>query len=55
MWSIGCMRSWRKDWKDSRELDLTDEGLLAELQKHGGEGVEELCLEPAKSAKTKQA
>jgi cardiolipin synthase A/B len=45
----------RGDWKDSKELDLTDEGLLAELQKHGGEGLEELCLDPAKSAKTKPA
>ena len=34
----------RRDWKDSKELDLTDEGLLAELNKRGGEGVEELCL-----------
>jgi cardiolipin synthase len=45
----------RGDWKDSKELDLTDEGLLAELQKHGGEGLDELCLDPLKSAKTKQA
>jgi cardiolipin synthase A/B len=34
------------DWKHSRALDLSDEGLLADLKKHGGKGVEELGLEP---------
>jgi cardiolipin synthase len=33
------------DWKHSHELDLTDEGLLAELKKHGGKGIKELGLE----------
>jgi cardiolipin synthase len=33
------------DWKDSHDLDLTDEGLFAELEKHGGKGIEELGLE----------
>jgi phosphatidylserine/phosphatidylglycerophosphate/cardiolipin synthase-like enzyme len=31
----------RADWKNSHPLDLTDEGLLAELDDHGAEGVEE--------------
>ena len=33
------------DWKHSHPLDLTDEGLLADLEKHGGKGIEELGLE----------
>jgi cardiolipin synthase A/B len=36
----------RHDWKHSHPLDLTDEGLLADLKKHGGKGLEELGLEP---------
>jgi cardiolipin synthase len=35
----------RHDWKHSHELDLTDEGLLAELKKHGGKGIKELGLD----------
>ncbi len=34
----------RHDWKHSHPLDLTDEGLLADLEKHGGKGIEELGL-----------
>jgi cardiolipin synthase len=33
------------DWKHSHELDLSDEGLLAELKKHGGKGIKELGLD----------
>lgn len=33
------------DWKHSHLLDLTDEGLLADLEKHGGKGIEELGLD----------
>ena len=36
----------RHDWKHSHPLDLTDEGLLADLKKHGGKGIKELGLEP---------
>lgn len=32
------------DWKNAHPLDLTDEGLLADLGKHGNKGVEELGL-----------
>jgi cardiolipin synthase A/B len=32
------------DWKDSHDLDLTDEALFAELEKHGGKGIEELGI-----------
>ena len=39
----------RGDWKNSHPLDLTDEGLLAELEDHGAEAVEEeLALDPHK-------
>jgi len=34
----------RHDWEHSRALDLTDEGLLKDLRKHGGKGIEELGL-----------
>ncbi len=34
----------RNDWENSHPLDLTDEGLLAELQKHEMEGAEDLAL-----------
>jgi cardiolipin synthase len=33
-----------RDWKNAHPLDLTDEGLLADLGKHGDKGVEELGL-----------
>src|SRR3984885_7133485 len=33
------------DWKHSHELDLTDKGLLADLEKHGGKGIKELGLD----------
>ena len=33
------------DWKHSHTLDLSDEGLLADLKKHGGKGIEELGLD----------
>ena len=34
----------REDWENSRKLDLTDEGLLADLEKRGKGGAEELVL-----------
>jgi cardiolipin synthase len=33
-----------KDWDASHKLDLSDEGLLADLMKRGGEGVDKLVL-----------
>jgi cardiolipin synthase A/B len=33
------------DWKQAHPLDLTDAGLLADLEKHGGKGLEELGLD----------
>jgi cardiolipin synthase A/B len=35
----------KHDWKKARALDLTDEGLLADLAKRGRNGLEELGLE----------
>jgi cardiolipin synthase A/B len=35
----------KRDWKNAHPLDLTDEGLIADLKKHGGKGLEELGLE----------
>ena len=34
------------DWDHSRTLDLTDEGLMADLEKRGKEGAAELVLDP---------
>src|SRR6201996_55714 len=36
----------RHDWKHSHTLDLSDKGLLADLEKRGGKGIKELGLEP---------
>jgi phosphatidylserine/phosphatidylglycerophosphate/cardiolipin synthase-like enzyme len=44
----------RYDWKHSHPLDLSDEGLLADLEKRGGAGVEELVLDGGRK-KDKQA
>jgi hypothetical protein len=33
------------DWKHSHPLDLSDEGLLADLEKHGIEGVDKLVID----------
>jgi len=38
----------RHDWENSRSLDLTDEGLLAELEDYDDNVVEDLALETAK-------
>ena len=34
-----------KDWDASHKLDLSDEGLLADLMKRGGEGADKLVLD----------
>jgi hypothetical protein len=34
----------RHDWKHSHPLDLTDEGLMKDLEKRGGKGEEDLAL-----------
>jgi len=39
----------KRDWKNAHLLDLTDEGLLVDLKKHGGKGLEELGLEDESS------
>jgi cardiolipin synthase A/B len=33
-----------RDWKNSRKLDLSDDGILADFKKHGTEGVEKLAI-----------
>ena len=44
----------KHDWEHSHAMDLSDEGLLADLEKHGGKGLKELGLK-TKSGKKKQA
>jgi cardiolipin synthase A/B len=39
----------KRDWKNSHPMDLSDEGLLADLKKHGGKGLEEIGLEDESS------
>jgi hypothetical protein len=34
----------RRDWKHSRKLDLSDAGVLADLEKHGSKGADVLVL-----------
>ena len=36
----------RADWESSRKLDLSDEGLLADLEKRGKEAAEGLVQSP---------
>ena len=33
------------DWENSRKLDLSDEGILADFEKHGTKGVEKLAID----------
>ena len=40
----------KRDWKNAHPMDLTDEGLLADLEKHGGKGLEEIGLEDEANA-----
>jgi len=35
----------KRDWKNAHPMDLSDEGLLADLEKHGGKGLEEIGLD----------
>jgi cardiolipin synthase A/B len=35
----------KRDWKNAHPMDLSDEGLLADLKKHGGKGLEEIGLD----------
>ena len=44
----------RHDWKHSHPLDLTDEGLMADLEKRGGKGAEKLALNVAKEKNKKR-
>jgi cardiolipin synthase len=34
-----------RDWENSHPLDLSDEGLLADLEKHGSKGADKLAIE----------
>ena len=34
----------REDWENSHPLDLSDEGLLADLENHGAEGADKLAI-----------
>jgi len=40
-----------EDWENSHNLDLSDEGLLADLAKRGSEGVDKLVLDDGKRGK----
>jgi cardiolipin synthase A/B len=44
----------RHDWKHSHPLDLTDEGLMADLEKRGREGAEKLALKIDKGKRNKK-
>jgi phosphatidylserine/phosphatidylglycerophosphate/cardiolipin synthase-like enzyme len=39
------------DWERSEPIDLSDEGLRADLEKHGGGGADKLALEPGHDKK----
>ncbi len=42
------------DWGNSHPLDLSDEGLLADLEKHGGGGADKLVLDAGHGKKKRQ-
>jgi phosphatidylserine/phosphatidylglycerophosphate/cardiolipin synthase-like enzyme len=45
-------RTFRKDWKNSKPIDLTDEGIRADLEKHGIEAESSVSvIAPKKKAK----
>lgn len=45
----------KHDWKHSHPLDLSDEGLMADLEKRGGAGAEKLVLDVAPKSKKKKS
>jgi phosphatidylserine/phosphatidylglycerophosphate/cardiolipin synthase-like enzyme len=44
----------RHDWEHSTEIDLSDEGLRADLEKRGGAGVDKLALDAAAGHRKKK-
>ena len=44
----------REDWERSHRMDLTDEGILADLEKHERDGAEDLAID-VERAKRKHA
>jgi phosphatidylserine/phosphatidylglycerophosphate/cardiolipin synthase-like enzyme len=38
------VKTSRQDWKNSKKLDLSDEGILADFEKHGTQGAEKLAI-----------
>lgn len=41
----------RHDWEHSSPIDLSDEGLRADLDKRGGAGADKLALDPKSGAR----
>ena len=46
MWSSGCNEVAQHDWEHSHPLDLSDEGLLADLEKRAIDAASQLALNP---------
>ena len=42
------VKTSRQDWKNSRKLDLSDKGILADFEKHGTKGAEMLGIKGKK-------
>jgi len=40
----GLVKTSQHDWKHSHPLDLTDTGVLEDMEKHGAKGIEELAV-----------
>jgi cardiolipin synthase A/B len=47
----GLVKTSAHDWKHSKPLDLTDEGILKDMERHGAKGVEELAVGGEKDGK----
>ena len=41
----------RRDWKHSRKLDLSDQGILADFEKHGTKGADKLAIPKHESSR----
>ena len=50
----GLVKTSAHDWKHSKPLDLSDEGILKDMEKHGAKGVEELAVGEDKDSRGKK-
>jgi hypothetical protein len=42
------------DWEHSHKLDLSDEGILADFEKHGTKGADKLAIDTHQGKRTRK-